>query len=214
MDYPVEADQMSDADLLAYSKEHLRYEVQNFFDAGRLLATRPFDTSDSNEITIKNALVESFATHLRNLLLFLYPYGGEKSDVISDLFFSNPILDWKQKRRPESVFGFRDLRQRASQEVSHLTVFRRSADKDKQWQLLDIMQSVKAVLDVFVENAAPTKLDASVKDLVKSIQPPASPLRIATGSTSAIAITVVGSSTATNQPSGVNLTITSKPGQP
>jgi len=129
MDYPAEADQMSDADLLAYSQEHLRYEIQNFFDAGRLLAARSFDTSNSDEITIKNALVESFATHLRNLLLFLYPYGGEKSDVISDLFFSNPIPDWKRKRQPESVFGFRDLRQRASQEVSHLTVFRRNSDK-------------------------------------------------------------------------------------
>jgi len=214
MDYPAEADQMSDADLLAYSQEHLRYEIQNFFDAGRLLAARSFDTSNSDEITIKNALVESFATHLRNLLLFLYPYGGEKSDVISDLFFSNPIPDWKRKRQPESVFGFRDLRQRASQEVSHLTVFRRNSDKNKQWQLLETMQSVKAVLDVFVENAPSTKLDASVKDLVKSIQLPMSPLRTATGSTSGIAITVVGSSMATNQPSGVSLTITSKPDEP
>jgi len=214
MDYPAEADQMSDADLLAYSQEHLRYEIQNFFDAGRLLAARSFDTSNSDEITIKNALVESFATHLRNLLLFLYPYGGEKSDVISDLFFSNPIPDWKRKRQPESVFGFRDLRQRASQEVSHLTVFRRNSDKNKQWQLLETMQSVKAVLDVFVENAPSTKLDASVKDLVKSIQLPMSQLRTATGSTSGIAITVVGSSMATNQPSGVSLTITSKPDEP
>jgi len=210
MQYPSIASQMSDAELSAYSKEHLGYEIKMFFNTGVLLSTVQFPKNDDRAVTYKNALVESFATHLRNLLLFVYPYSHEEPDVISDYYFSDPITDWKQKR-PKETNELREARQRASQEISHLTVFRREVDEDKLWPVPELMQSIKAVLQVFVDNAADTKLHPSVKNLlVDSTATSRAPLVFHDiGSTSPMAIIVVDPS-ATNHIDSVSLTIPSK----
>ncbi|MBI3934586.1 MAG: hypothetical protein HY316_07810 [Acidobacteria bacterium] len=89
---------LSDSELLNYSKEHLFYEIQMFFRLGwilvRLAAIPPID---SVGITIKNALIESFVTHLRNLGSFL-SLGKAKfpGDVLAKDFFKQPA-EWNPR---------------------------------------------------------------------------------------------------------------------
>src|SRR5882724_5568969 len=104
MIYSSPANNMSDVELLDYSHEHLRYEIWMFFNSGPELSRPQFDESDPASVFSKNILVESFVNHLRNLLLFLYPYSPKPDDVLSDLFFADPVNDWKKKRQTESEF--------------------------------------------------------------------------------------------------------------
>ena len=168
MPYSSPARFLSDNELLNYSKEHLRYEIWMFLSSGSELSRIRFSESDSTAIFYKNALVESFANHLRNLLLFLYPYSAKDDDVISDYFFVDPIADWKRKRPTESA-TLRNARERASREISHLTVLRRDGnDESKVWQVTELMEEIRTVLKVFVENASSTKLDRSVLDVLST----------------------------------------------
>ena len=64
---------LSDGDLIAYSKELVQYEISMLVACGRL-STRQF-RSESAELAevLHNAILESFAIHLRNIVDFLYP---------------------------------------------------------------------------------------------------------------------------------------------
>jgi hypothetical protein len=170
MDYPSKATEMSDAQLLDYSGEHLKHEIAMFFNTGVLLFEELFSTASARDETCKNALVESFAIHFRNLVLFLYN-AGEEPDIISDYYFIDHRADWRRKRHKKSPL-LEEAHDRASREISHLTVFRRKIDKD--WPVRKLMEEIKDVLQVFVDNASDTKLHESVKKLVHSIELPSS----------------------------------------
>ncbi len=62
--------------LLDYSQEHLSYEIDMFFGILEMLS--PTDTGATR---LKNAKIESFVVHLRNLIVFL----GEKSQYDTDV---------------------------------------------------------------------------------------------------------------------------------
>src|SRR6266576_755883 len=132
-----------------------------FFRTGVELSRINFPKSDATAVTYKNALVESFAIHLRNLLLFLYG-DGKKNDIHSDDFFLDPINDWRKARPREGKF-LKDARERASREISHLTVLRQNPSN--LWPVSQLMNEIQCVLRTFVERASPTKLDPSVKAL-------------------------------------------------
>ena len=166
MDYPATGKALSDADLIRYSGKHLKYEIDMFFRVGIELDRFQCPDYDATAKMHKNALVESFATHLRNLLLFLYPHGTKGADVISDYFFNDPIIEWKRKR-PNCEAMLEDARNKASREVSHLTVLRR--DDVSPWPVPDLMEKIKATLKIFIDNASTKKLDPSVKSLVDAI---------------------------------------------
>ena len=162
---------LTDPELLEYSRKHVHYEIAMFFGLANILSQIPqpdLGTPVTTRIS-HHALLESFIVHLRNVLLFLYPYDSQTGDIISDDFFVDPIQEWKRKRPKEEV-ALRVARDRASKEVSHLTIHRRDdADPAKPWQFLELAKLVKAVFDEFVENASSKKLDSKVTALVKSI---------------------------------------------
>src|SRR5258708_17002608 len=91
---------LSDPDLIAYSNEHVKYEISMLLDCGNLL-THSFQSESPDLATVlRNALLESFAIHLRNLVDFLYPGTNVKdTDVLADYFFH-------QRKRPS---GFPSL---------------------------------------------------------------------------------------------------------
>jgi len=79
-------------DELRRISEHLHYEVQILLGSAQGL-----DPETTAEGTLHNALVESFAIHLRNMLDFLWPDKPKrKSDwVIAADFFPSPS-DWSR----------------------------------------------------------------------------------------------------------------------
>lgn len=162
---------LSDAELTKYSKDHLHYEIEKFFDVGSLFLRTALPLT-GDEAVIRIALLESFVIHLRNLLFFLYPHSRKSdNDVISNYFFVDIVKDW-QRNRPRITPALDNARTRSHREISHLTVFRRDGrSESKEWPVFQLMQDIKQVLRAFVDNALAARLDSSVKGLVYSIDP-------------------------------------------
>jgi hypothetical protein len=147
--------QLSDAELTAYSEEHLLYELRMLYFAGTELAKTLPDP-------LRSALLESFAIHLRNLIdFFTVPKGKERdTDVIAADF----APAWSQKRSAT----FEDAKVRADKEVSHLTLGRKDGlDASKPWQVGALFHELQPVAEHFAAAADPKKLSQAVVEWIK-----------------------------------------------
>jgi hypothetical protein len=124
------------------------------------LAGRPEDIQ-----TISNALVESWAIHLRCLVDFLYPRGPRDTDVIAADFYDSDG-QWEQLAGDISpTLG--TARERAHVEVAHLTT-RRYAEQvpEKEWDRDGLTDEVLALLRVFAQSASTRRLHQTVRSLL------------------------------------------------
>ena len=159
---------LSDSELIAYSKEHVQYEITMLWSCGQLLMCDLHGASPHLIALLRNAVLESFAIHLRNLVDFLYPGQNIKdTDVLADDFFP-------QGKRPETFPSVpSDLdhaRKRAHKQVSHLTTGRlNEGDPGKNWPTFALTQKIWDVLGEFVRQASPDKLDNSLRDYVLAV---------------------------------------------
>ena len=172
------------AELVAYSDEHLVYEIQMFLGARqsygymglieRTDESSSFTTTRSHSImggmvTSKfehNARVEAFVLHLRNLVAFLFPdaYTPYSDDVVAHHFLSDvdPYSAWLAVRPPLSN-TLRDAKTRADKELAHLTSKRvPGSTKNKSWNTGPLIAEVRPLLDTFVTAADPKCLAPSV----------------------------------------------------
>lgn len=160
---------LGDADLIAYSREHVYYEIWMLVGCVKLLSGH-FQSQSSELATIfRNVVTESAAIHLRNLVDFLYPAANVKpTDVLADDFFP-------QGKRPAAFPSLpsklRDARERAHKQVSHLTTGRLSGNAPgKTWPMGDLVNETIEMLGEFVQHASPRKLDDSVRQFVLAVK--------------------------------------------
>jgi hypothetical protein len=101
-------------DDLKKASEHLHYEwdmlksvvqamVMNFAGAG----------------VLNNAMLESFAVHVRSLIFFLFPENAKTDDVLATHFVSDPAA-FETARGVKSEI-LKKAQARAGKEVAHLT---------------------------------------------------------------------------------------------
>jgi hypothetical protein len=107
---------LTDQEALAFSVEHLGYEIE------RLLSTASELAEGGLSPPQKNGLVESWAIHLRVLIELLYRKVPRQDDVTAGDFFTNPA-EWEGHRTPLS-HTLDAARIRAHKEISHLTTER------------------------------------------------------------------------------------------
>ena len=151
----------NDDDFLAYSKEHVFHEVQMLFYTRTLLLNNSWDESRK---LLKNAIIESFVIHLRNLITFLYPTKNPwDMDVYAKDFFSDPNK-WEEVI-PKSL---EKARERANKEVGHLTTERIiGAPPEKDWLVAELTEEILPILKSFCDRADKGKLDMVVSNLLK-----------------------------------------------
>jgi hypothetical protein len=131
------------------------------------------DPETTAEGTLHNALVESFAIHLRNMLDFLWPDKPKrKSDwVIAADFFPSPS-DW-EKLRPEISQLLSDSRVRAAREIAHLTYARLAVDPEqKDWNVRQIANEVTRVVEKFIRHVPMQFLGPKCSELKANIRVP------------------------------------------
>lgn len=143
-----------DNELLAYSEEHLLYELH-------MLHWVTETISKTGKGFLLSALLESFAIHLRNLIDFIYTSPGDARDddaIAAD--FYDPPSGWK----PAAMSAALDAAKvRANKEVSHLTYTRKSGmAPDKPWAVGALFKEVQDVARRFAVGASPTKLHPKV----------------------------------------------------
>lgn len=148
---------LTDHELLDYSKEHVIYELWMFRSVGRALIA-PIQMSQA----LRNALIESFAIHLRNLIDFFYPGQIQADDVVASEFLDDPG-EWPKLSFISTRLS--SARIRAHKEVSHLTRKRiAGAPPEKGWDVAELMGEIKGTLTHFIATASAKKLHQDVKN--------------------------------------------------
>lgn len=147
---------MNDAELHAFSGEHLYHELEMvFFTAPLCIHYRA--PKDVDEQVIKNALLESFAIHVRVLKAFLFDQRGRPDDVIADDYVAN-LEEWRRARGPMPEI-LRRASERAGGEVAHLTTRRQSEPAAKHWPLQELLQALTPPVCQFIAMTPAARLD-------------------------------------------------------
>jgi hypothetical protein len=143
---------MDDEKLVAAS-DHLLYEYEMLEATVRLLASGSLGTG-----AVKNAVVESFVIHARNLTHFFWPRAEKPDDILARQYVrgSSAALEAELGELPEIL---ESVRTRANKEVAHLTDKRIGLSEElKQWHLLTIAEELDRVMKVFLKHAPPELL--------------------------------------------------------
>jgi hypothetical protein len=144
---------------LDYSGEHIGYEIE--------MLRWNADTLRQGGLsrTQGNALLESWVSHLRNLIEFLYEDAPRPRDVTAADFFPNPGA-WQGIRTPIST-TIKDARVRANKEISHLTTDRiAGAPTHKKWDTDQLTAEIVDELRLFQQAASPGRLNPSIKQFL------------------------------------------------
>lgn len=152
----------SDAELMAYSDDHIAYEVERFFWLTELL-TDPSTTlsasSREDARRLNHALIESFALHLRNLLEFLYD-DKDSSNIVAAQFCARGVWKLDPKAKPP-VLG--KAWGAANEQIAHLTDKRKPRDSpDKVWPFKEIADAIRPLIERFTANALTGRLSLKV----------------------------------------------------
>jgi len=144
--------------LIDYSGEHLMHELSMLWETAHSL---PKHKQGSTEYT---ALIESFATHLRNLIEF-FCFESQAGYVRAREFFDDPSA-WPAKTKLTPAL--RNGLARANKEVAHLTTERKSGNSpDKTWELAASLKQIEVVGKDFAAKASSKKLDDKVREFLE-----------------------------------------------
>lgn len=161
---------MTDEELREFADEHLYYEIEMALFAGPL-ALRYANPASVEEQVIKNALLESFVTHIRVLKEFFYDERGRPDDVIADDYVDDPEA-WHQARGPLPEVLARAAR-RTGKGVVHLTRGRVVAHpSEKEWVPAELIQALTGPLQQFVALVPRHRLNWKFQMLVSDLGKP------------------------------------------
>ncbi len=117
-------------------------------------------------ITLKNALLESFCIHLRNLLYFFYE--RKQKDDVKAADFMPAGIRWCPGKLPNRA----KLKDRLDKEIAHLTWKRISDPKEKEWKWTELYEEFYVVITSFKQKADRSSLDCIWDDeAIESLSP-------------------------------------------
>ncbi len=95
---------------------------------------------------INNALLESFAIHVRALLDFFYT-PAKDDDVVAEHFLSSDA--WVKVKPHKTSDEVQKIKDRVNKEVAHLTYTRQTV-RSKEWPLREIIEDINIAVKAFV----------------------------------------------------------------
>jgi hypothetical protein len=161
-------------ELRIYAKEHLLYEVEMLRGlTERLLEVFQHreaggDVDDLYPLSVRNAMVESFASRARTLVEFLY---RRRSTWPSDVLAAHYVAgDWDPPELPDAL---KDVKARVDKGVAHLTYDRLDVtEEEKPWSYGRIWLDLSAMLRNFADQASPELLEPEVTALIVELTEP------------------------------------------
>jgi hypothetical protein len=157
----------SDEERCALSK-HLLYEIEMFTGTIRMLnVVISMEPSEARTI-LRNALMESWALHVRNLLSFLYDSRPGAGDAIAPDFIGE---EWKAKRgsKPDVL---RLAHAKASKEIAHLSYLRGElTDDEREWHVEPIIVAISEALHSFVDTVPAAVVTDDFRERARSALP-------------------------------------------
>jgi len=149
------------ADLLAFSRMHVYYDVNMFFEMSAVQSRLNKNTDFLHALsTINKGLTEAFALHLRNLILFFYNDDPHPREVVAaDFCEDGTWLDARQSMtRTLSI-----AQQRANKMLLLLTLDRDGLEgPEKPWDFDEVAAEMKLLILIFVKTAKPERLAPNI----------------------------------------------------
>jgi len=151
--------------LLAYSADHVFYEVDHFFWLADVISrpTTIFSAqSPDAAVRTKNIFIEGFGLHLRNIIDFLYPrrLRVTDTDIVAADFLPNG--KWDAIKPPISATLIA-ARIRADKEIAHLTTDRIcGTPPEKAWECQALANELKSIFRLMCDNALSSRLASNV----------------------------------------------------
>jgi hypothetical protein len=140
---------------LALASEHLCYEVTMLRFTARQLAERQAEGDEP-----KNALLESFAIHVRNLMNFFFR--KESSRVKNEMLALDYLDNWNP---PKSEY-LRRIEGKINEEISHLSYKRNGVSPEaKKWRIDLIVAELEQVLTAFLRRVPDAHLGGHMQQL-------------------------------------------------
>jgi hypothetical protein len=185
---------LSDAELIAYSGEHLLYELQIFLWTGKELGR------EENKGPIRSVLIESFVMHLRNLIDFFCTAAGDERE--DDIIAADFAAGWSESMSNT----LKEAKKRANKELSHLTLGRKNGpDPTKPWDIGGLFDEAHHIGRRFAAEASQAKLSPKVPEWLNMLRTSAVAVvsgMPTTNTTSSVISSVPIASAAVASPSG------------
>lgn len=153
-------------DELIQASDHISYEIWMMRECQeRLCRTR----MPPQDVVIYNALLNSFLSHVRSLLEFIYTEAKKANNdhVIAEDFFGEDPDFWRNNR-PEKTLLLHQTHTRVQQAAVHLTYTRNK--EQPRWAWIDIRQDLDSVLYTFVKLVPQHRIHPNLKELFKTVR--------------------------------------------
>jgi hypothetical protein len=137
-----------------YSEEHVCYEFEMFLWVVQVMTSgdRPVVVKASDPSRFKNAIIEVFVVHLRNLIDFFYSNNPQSTDIVASDFCHEGT--WRREMSKSLELA----RTRANKELAHMTSARiRGASSEKAWDFAGLYGELKSAVDSFLDIASPSR---------------------------------------------------------
>jgi len=155
---------VSNKDENCYLK-HLKYEIDMFYILAKELSVNKNLLLDISEnLVIKNALIESFLVHERNIIDFLLNNKKYDDDIICKDLLENE----KELFNKSEVDKMKEIKYKINKEISHLTKAR-CKDEKTGWNMSDITCPLLEYFEKFINEVNP-KLNYNEKDILEKIK--------------------------------------------
>lgn len=134
-------------DELKEASAHIHYEKWMMAETANALYLNSFGSGTY----VSNAVLESFLTHMRNLIDFLYLKGHEANNdwILAEDYFCGEEDEWRKERGDMSRL-LEESKVRAAQELAHLSYARlKRTGENKNWSFLSIAAELDSGLKTF-----------------------------------------------------------------
>ena len=148
------------AELRQYSGKHLMHEISMLWQTTDAL---PLHAKGTVEHV---ALLESFVTHLRNLIEFLF-FEISRDDVVRARHFVDDRALWKYSTKSPCWETYWEHQyNRACHEVNHLLIGRIDDDdaESRTWEVGKLRMQIEPILREFASGASTDRLDKKVRE--------------------------------------------------
>ncbi len=153
-----ESNVISNNELIAFSSEHLYYEIWMFYEVAFKLARREADPITGN------ALIESFGIHAAIILDFMLNNKDKADDAIANDYVMDKTV-WRN-----IASGYRKklnfIYKRRDKELAHLSYERLKVGTDrKQWNFIAIGREIFDLVDCFIDSSYKTLIHPNMLKL-------------------------------------------------
>lgn len=143
--------------------EHVAYEIKTLLDTHGMLVRGEVKPGTP----LHDAVLESFAVHLRNLVEFLFDKVKHPDNARAEHFFGDPAV-W-HKLRGHKPHDLDKAQTQAHKQIAHITYDRVGADKD--WYVGTLAEQVSEVCRTFLDNADEDRLGPKLLELKAKARP-------------------------------------------